>query len=273
MSVARRRLLKGMLASVLTGGTVLRTKSAAAAGGAPRFMFALPAPGQGNADHMPFFIGKPYDWHIGGNLEDPEGDPTTIEAVTPLPPGFTIDSVGKLLRWDGAGVEGLTNNLEMSVSDNHGNTSLPGTGKFSVRVFKAPGIAPLSAQFLRYPLPVLYGKYPWIDSKHIRMAICPLNGRVYILGGDYKGGLGQYQSGRWEMWSFDPATPNDWLLEYPYFGPEGEVQPAGPDEATFAWDPVRKMFLSCGGIYDGTLLPRPGFLPASARIIFVVSIP
>ena len=98
MSVARRRLLKAMLAGALTGSTVLRTKSAAAAGGAPSFIFALPASGLTSATHMPFFLGKPYDWYIGPNIEDPEGDAMTIEAVTTLPPGFTIDGVGKRLR-------------------------------------------------------------------------------------------------------------------------------------------------------------------------------
>ena len=255
MSIARRRLLNGMLASVLTGGTVLRTKSASAAGGAPSFIFALPGPGLTSATHMPFFLGKPYDWYVGLNVEDPNGDPMTIEAVTTLPVGFTVDSVGKRLRWDGKGVEGITNGLKLAVRNTHG--SVGQSAEFTIRVFK---IAAMSAQFVRYPVPKLYGNRPLLECKHIRMAIYPLNGRVYILGGDYNGGQGQNQSGRWELWSFDPETPNDWRLEYPYFGPAGEVQPAGPDEATFVWDPVRKMFLSGPGNYGYHAgLVRPGF--------------
>jgi hypothetical protein len=84
----------------------------------------------------------------------------------------------------------------------------------------------------------------------MRLALCPLDGRVYECGGDYPGK--QYSdSGRNEIWSCDPRKPNVWRLEYPYEGFPGDVQPAGPDEVAWTWDSRRKVFWMVPGFQYG----------------------
>jgi hypothetical protein len=48
----------------------------------------------------------------------------------------------------------------------------------------------------------------------------------------------------------DPTAT--WKLEYPYCGPVGDVQPAGPDTVMWVWDPVRAKFWISPGFYGGT---------------------
>ncbi|MBI1892595.1 MAG: hypothetical protein HYS14_00550 [Candidatus Rokubacteria bacterium] len=77
-------------------------------------------------------------------------------------------------------------------------------------------------------------------SKHMRLVHNPVNGRLYLLGGDYSG-LEGYDSGRNEVYSYSVAV-DTWALEYPYCGPPGSVQPSHPDEVGWAWDSTRNIF-------------------------------
>jgi hypothetical protein len=87
----------------------------------------------------------------------------------------------------------------------------------------------------------------------MRLALCPENGRIYACGGDYIR-PGQIESGRQEVWSCDPRRPSQWVEEYPYEGMEGDVMPSGPDEVTWCWDALRRVFwLVPGFMYP----PRP----------------
>jgi hypothetical protein len=82
------------------------------------------------------------------------------------------------------------------------------------------------------------GKGP-MPGKHQRAALNPENGRIYFLGGDWVGPIG-YESGRNELYSY--SVPDDkWLLEFPYCGPPGTLQPSHPDEVGWLHDSKRKV--------------------------------
>ncbi|MBI1893826.1 MAG: hypothetical protein HYS14_06945 [Candidatus Rokubacteria bacterium] len=84
-----------------------------------------------------------------------------------------------------------------------------------------------------------HGKGPQA-GKHMRLAHNPVNGRLYLLGGDYAGLIG-YDSGRNEVYSYSVAD-DTWVLEYPYCGPPGSVQPSHPDEVGWVYDTLRHIF-------------------------------
>ena len=87
--------------------------------------------------------------------------------------------------------------------------------------------------------------------KHIRLAHNPDNGSIYFSGGDYTGtSITSRQSGRNELFSYSVAD-DTWVLEYPYCGPLGEVQPAGPDEVGLVFDTKRHIFWMAPGYMWG----------------------
>jgi hypothetical protein len=86
------------------------------------------------------------------------------------------------------------------------------------------------------------------DCKHMRLAHNPVNGRIYFHGGDYTGPVVDAQSGRQELYSYS-IKDNNWILEYPYCGPAGDVQPKHPDEVGWTYDTKRNVFWSIPGVY------------------------
>ena len=91
---------------------------------------------------------------------------------------------------------------------------------------------------------------PSTGAKHLRLAHCPRDGRIWINGGDYIGTTADMDSGRQEMWSYGVAD-NSWRLEQPYCLPAGQVQPMHPDETGFCWDDRRGWFWLVPGYQGG----------------------
>ncbi|MBN4079346.1 hypothetical protein JYT26_01770, partial [Beggiatoa alba] len=78
--------------------------------------------------------------------------------------------------------------------------------------------------------------------KHMRLAHNPVNGLIYVLGGDHSGSTpGFSQSGRMEMYTYSIET-NEWIVEQPYCRTDGTPQPAGPDEIGWMYDSKRNTF-------------------------------
>jgi hypothetical protein len=91
---------------------------------------------------------------------------------------------------------------------------------------------------------------PQGSSKHIRLVEGP-GGRVYLLGGDWGGDWGE-NSGRQEVYSFDPLSPTgDWRLEAPYCGTRENPVHWHTDEAGVAWDAKRGVFWKLSGTEYG----------------------
>jgi len=84
--------------------------------------------------------------------------------------------------------------------------------------------------------------------KHMRLAVNPVNGRIYFEGGDYST-IDFYDSGRNETYSYS-IQDDTWRLEYPYCGPAGQYQPMHPDEVGWAFDTQRNIFWMVPG-YTG----------------------
>jgi len=93
-------------------------------------------------------------------------------------------------------------------------------------------------------------KSPQGTMKHQRLAEGP-DGRVYLLGGDW-GGLDHENTGRQEVYSFDPLSPTgDWRLEAPYCGTVEHPVHWHTDEAGVVWDAKRKVFWKVAGTEYG----------------------
>ena len=76
-------------------------------------------------------------------------------------------------------------------------------------------------------------------TKHTRLAVDPINGRIYVTSGDFiptPNSGPDRDSGRQETYSYS-IYDNTWVLEYPYCGPAGDVQPLHPDEVGWVWYP------------------------------------
>jgi len=78
--------------------------------------------------------------------------------------------------------------------------------------------------------------------KHMRLTHNPVNGLIYIMGGDHSGFTpGFPQSGRMDMFTY--SIENDvWKLEQPYCRTDSSPQPAGPDEVGWIYDSKRNVF-------------------------------
>jgi len=104
-------------------------------------------------------------------------------------------------------------------------------------------------------------KSPQGTMKHQRLAEGP-DGRVYLLGGDW-GGLDHENTGRQEVYSFDPLSPTgDWRLEAPYCGTVEHPVHWHTDEAGVVWDAKRKVFWKVAGTEygpDGTDPTQPQY--------------
>lgn len=91
--------------------------------------------------------------------------------------------------------------------------------------------------------------------KHVTPSYNPDNGRIYFTGGDFgmPPAIDSYRQDTYslsllERWS-NPDNPNaGWRLEYPYCGPEGQVQPKHPDYVGFPWDSKRRVFWMVPGL-------------------------
>jgi hypothetical protein len=84
-------------------------------------------------------------------------------------------------------------------------------------------------------------------AKHI--AIIAARGKTWWLGGDYSMSTGGMDSGRNELWSLS-ADPWAWTLETKFC--TGQLQPAGPDQIGWIYDPVRAKFLMTPGYEWGS---------------------
>jgi hypothetical protein len=126
------------------------------------------------------------------------------------------------------------------------------------RVFEF-GPAPIaipSGVFIALERPVA-GLGPDGGTKHSTYAHNPIDGRLYQLGGDFKGPFGE-ASYRQDMYSVsiaerwrDRANRNaGWRLEYPFCGPAGGVQPKYPDFVGWTWDSRRNVFWTVPGQYE-----------------------
>lgn len=111
-------------------------------------------------------------------------------------------------------------------------------------------------QWLALELPE-HGRGPSRAIKHVTFAHCPLNGRLYMTGGDYSGPFTD-SSYRQETYSLSLAgrlanvgdRNAGWRLEYPYCSPPGQVQPKHPDHVGWQWDSKRELFWMVPGTMD-----------------------
>ena len=102
------------------------------------------------------------------------------------------------------------------------------------------------------------GVSPVGEMKHQRLVEGP-GGRVYILGGDW-GGDGGEESGRQEVFSFNPLVPTgDWRLEAPYCGTTENPVHWHTDEAGVAWDAKRGVIWKLAGTEYSTAISDPCF--------------
>jgi len=111
-------------------------------------------------------------------------------------------------------------------------------------------------------------KQPTGPMKHMRLTHNPIDGKIYILGGDHAGTPGFAQSGRNEMYTYEIAT-NTWEMIQPYC-PAG-LAPAGPDEVGWAYDTKRKGFWMTKGFQWGTsgdTCPQPNGLFTGKGVAF-----
>jgi hypothetical protein len=109
------------------------------------------------------------------------------------------------------------------------------------------------------PLPEM-GKGPcpkWHGCKHVHLAVNPLNGRIYFEGGDYAGPPYKDDAYRNETYSYSIRDDN-WVLEYPYCGPAGDIQPDRPDEVGWVWDSRRNIFWMIPGYMESLSQGKPG---------------
>ena len=117
---------------------------------------------------------------------------------------------------------------------------------------------PLKTWIARQAPPLDQGPWPFDgETKHLRLAHNPDDGRIYFGGGDLtsvSGGTSQNS-----IWSYDVRT-DDWRLEWPasgppYCGPAGTVQANTPDEVTWVWDSTRHTFWLWHGL-EGLISER-----------------
>lgn len=101
-------------------------------------------------------------------------------------------------------------------------------------------------------------KSPQGSMKHQRLVEGP-GGRVWILGGDWGGGsLGYKNTGRQEVFSFDPRAPDGaWKLEAPFCGTVAAPVLMHTDERGAAWDVKRGLFWNLTGTPYGDELSCP----------------
>ncbi|HKO87466.1 MAG TPA: hypothetical protein VJU83_03000 [Burkholderiales bacterium] len=102
---------------------------------------------------------------------------------------------------------------------------------------------------------------PASPNKHSRVCYASLTRRHYFLGGDMRNPWA-IESGVNTLWSYDALAQREgreaWRLEYPYWGPAGEVQPCHPDEVTLVEDAKRGRLLMAGGyMFKETLYETP----------------
>ena len=107
------------------------------------------------------------------------------------------------------------------------------------------------------------GPCPGGTCKHMRLRHNPLDGRIYVLGGDWTTpGIGT-QNGNMEMWSYSVLN-NDWRQEQPYCRPGGGVQAMHPDEVGWAWDSTRNVFW----MIPGFQFNNTSFCPPTATLSY-----
>ena len=109
-------------------------------------------------------------------------------------------------------------------------------------------------------------------AKHSTMLHCPLNGRMYIFGGDRSGYASDADKAasfasddfRNDIWSYAAATDN-WRCEATWDVPDGQIHPWRPDWGNFAWDSKRNVFWFRSGGSSGGLLGGGSFRFASTN--------
>lgn len=125
--------------------------------------------------------------------------------------------------------------------------------------------APTGFTWTQIPLPG-YPKSPQGSMKHQRLVEGP-GGRVYLVGGDWGGGP-HYNTGRQEVYSFDPlSTTGDWRMEAPYCGTLASPTNFHTDEAGVAWDAKRGVFWKLAGTVYGSDTACPPGTSVKAKVI------
>ncbi|OYV27918.1 MAG: hypothetical protein B7W98_00735 [Parcubacteria group bacterium 20-58-5] len=103
-----------------------------------------------------------------------------------------------------------------------------------------------------------YGDNTYDGLKHVSIALCPTDGRLYFEAGDYAspGNIESYQQGTYSLSLPDrlAGTSRDagWREEYPYCG--SGIQPKHPDTVGWVWDSKRNVFILVPGecVINGT---------------------
>ncbi|MDA8092653.1 MAG: hypothetical protein M0T84_01885 [Betaproteobacteria bacterium] len=103
-------------------------------------------------------------------------------------------------------------------------------------------------------MPTVVGTGPTGAMKHTRLAVDPVNQRIYFCGGDYVGPPQFYESGQQALYSYDVGT-NQWRSEFPYCAPHGEIQPLHPVQVGWTFDTKRKVFWMLPGFEFATIEP------------------
>ena len=109
--------------------------------------------------------------------------------------------------------------------------------------------------FVALELPARGQGIPGEGMKHVTWAHNPLDHRLYATGGDYAGEMFEqsYRQATWslslvERWEHRSVPAAGWRLEYPYCGPQDQVQPKHPDFVGWAWDGRRRLFWMVPGV-------------------------
>ena len=156
--------------------------------------------------------------------------------------------------------DGVTVEVIGNPPPNGGNTSTP------VQAWQARPLPPSDGTVLKCSASYFRSDGYGGGRKHATMLHCPLNGRMYIFGGDCSGyasaadkaaGLAS-DDFRNDIWSYDAKTDN-WRCEATWDVPDGEIHPWRPDWGNFAWDTKRNVFWYRSGGSSGGLLGGGSF--------------
>lgn len=222
----------------------------------------------------------PSRFPAGGGTSVVSGSASNATSVKVADVAATIDAAG---AWQASVAVAATGKLSVVA---HGPTAPDATIDLDVTVDAAPVPPPVPSGFVvkvqRFLAPTGFAG-PTGSVKHFSMDCCTDDGRLWGMGGDFNGfpltgntgvcpnnpgGAGLHpNSGRQEVGSCDPMLPSAWRLEYPYWGPAGDLQPFHPDEMQFRWDARRHLFWALGGQPQGDTNP-PGYADNTNRGLF-----
>jgi len=181
--------------------------------------------------------------------------------------------------WNTASSPNGTYTLKATARDASGNTAT--SSSITVTVANATSSPPPPSPgqidiplntWVPVPLDDDWEKQPTGPMKHMRLAHNPIDGKIYILGGDHAGTPGPGQSGRNEMYTYAIAT-NTWEMIQPYCDGTTNPKPAQPDEVGWVFDTKRKGFWMTTGFQWGSgdtsdSCPLPNGLFRNKGVVF-----